>query len=137
MTMGMYIRQLREELQMSQEELGKRLDPQVNRAAVNKWETGQVENIKRTHIQQMSKIFGVTPCELMCFESKYDEQRISREARILEQVQKEFGKDAVQVLHLFSELNKDGRAKALSDLEDMTMIPKYTMEEKREGLLNA
>lgn len=70
MTMGMYIRQLREELQMSQEELGQRLDPKVNRATINKWETGQVENIKRIHIQQMSKIFGVSPTELMCFESK-------------------------------------------------------------------
>ena len=49
MTMGTYIKQLREGMGISQEELGKSLNPPVNRAAVNKWETGQVENIKRTH----------------------------------------------------------------------------------------
>ena len=46
MTMGTYIKQLREEMGISQEELGRSLNPPVNRAAVNKWETGQVENIK-------------------------------------------------------------------------------------------
>lgn len=51
MTMGTYIKRLREEMGISKEELGRSLNPPVNRAAVNKWETGQVENIKRTHIQ--------------------------------------------------------------------------------------
>ena len=66
MKMGEYIKQLRTGSNIygkkwSQEELGKLLDPQVNRAAVNKWESGQVENIKRAHIQQMSELFGVNP----------------------------------------------------------------------------
>ena len=46
---------------MSQEELGAALIPPVNRAAVNKWETGMVENIKKTHIQQIAQMFGVPP----------------------------------------------------------------------------
>ena len=67
MTMGEYIRELRLQAELTQEELGQKLNPPVNRAAVNKWETNQVENIKRTHIEQMSKMFHVRPSVLMCF----------------------------------------------------------------------
>lgn len=118
MTMGTYIKQLRKEMGMSQEELGKSLNPPVNRAAVNKWETGQVENIKRTHIQQLAKKFGVSPCELMCFDST--------KATEMELVQKHFGKDAVHVLQMFMELNQTGQQKVLEDLSDMTELSKYT-----------
>ena len=66
MTMGELIRYHRKRLEWSQEELGNRLNPQVNKAAINKWENGTVENIKRTHIQQMAGFFGLSSCELMC-----------------------------------------------------------------------
>ena len=133
MTIGMYIRQLREELQMSQEELGQRLEPKVNRAAINKWETGQVENIKRTHIQQLAKKFGVSPCELMCFDDRFDSAKAAEETKAIELVQKHFGKDAVYVLQMFMELNQTGQQKVLEDLSDMTELSKYT--EKRETAL--
>lgn len=121
--MGAYIKLLREENHMSQEELGQKLSPPVNRAAVNKWETGQVENIKRKHIEQMSEIFGVRPSELMCFGQTED--AISRETKILEMVQKEFGKDAVRLLTYFLMMNKLGKSKSLGDLEDLSSLDKY------------
>ena len=73
MTMGEYIKYLREGgnvygKKWTQEELGQEFTPPVNRAAVNKWETNRVENIKRSYIQKMSELFGVSPCELMCFD---------------------------------------------------------------------
>lgn len=123
MTMGEYIRQLRKNNDMTQEELGQKLDPPINRAAINKWETGQVENIKRSYIEQMSRLFHVRPCELMCFDQ---EQQISEDVKAIEHVQKRFGKDAVHMLELFSELNELGKEKALEDLEDMTDLLKYT-----------
>lgn len=136
MTMGEYIKKLRLEHEWSQEELGKMLIPPVNRAAVNKWETGQVENIKRNHIEQLAEKFGVKPCELMCFESKVDEEQVSQEVKVLEQIQKLFGKDAVEVLRYFNELNDLGRQKALEDLGDLVQLSKYT-ETKKKELLNA
>lgn len=72
MTMGELIRYHRKRLKLSQEELGKCLHPPVNKAAINKWETGAVENIKRTHIQQLAKKFNMSPCELMCWENEND-----------------------------------------------------------------
>lgn len=131
MTMGEYIKKLRSGHNIygrkwSQEELGAALNPPVNRAAVNKWETGMVENIKRTHIQQLAAMFGVTSAELMCFDDQIDSSKVSEEVNVIEQVQKLFGKDAVQVLHLFSELNEDGKQKAIETISDLVDHPKYT-----------
>ncbi|MBR6406959.1 MAG: helix-turn-helix transcriptional regulator [Lachnospiraceae bacterium] len=72
MKMGDKIRECRKEAGYTQEELGKILKPAVNRAAVNKWECGYVENIKRTYIEQMAELFNVQPSELMCFDTKVE-----------------------------------------------------------------
>lgn len=136
MTMGTYIKQLREEMGISQEELGKSLNPPVNRAAVNKWETGQVENIKRTHIQQLAKKFGVSPCELMCFDDRFDSAKAAEETKTIELVQKHFGKDAVKVLKMFQEMNRTGQEKVLEDISDMVQLSKYT-EKGETALKNA
>lgn len=125
MTMGAYIKHLREQAGLSQEELGKSLNPPVNRAAVNKWETGQVENIKRTHIEQLAKKFDVSPTELMCFDNRFDSARLAEEVKTIELVQKHYGKDSVQLLQLYQELNESGKEKALQDMDDLTQIPKY------------
>ncbi len=131
MTMGEYIKKLRSGdniygKKLSQEELGAALNPPVNRAAVNKWETGMVENIKRTHIQQIAKMFGVTPAQLMCFDDQIDSSKVSEEVKVIELVQKLFGKDAVQLLQHFNELNEDGKQKALEAISDLVDHPKYT-----------
>ena len=69
-TMGDRIRIKRLEAKMSMEELGERLG--VRRAAVNKWEDGSVENIKRSNIEKMARIFDVSPSWLMGFDDAED-----------------------------------------------------------------
>ena len=130
MTMGEYIKFLRTGgniygKKWSQSELGQSLNPKVNRAAVNKWETGLVENIKRVHIEQMAKLFGTTPNELLCFESRFDERQISEEAKLFEQIQIHFGKGVVDLIQYYNELNESGKQKALNDVGDLTETPKY------------
>jgi repressor LexA len=131
MTMGEYIKKLRKEHDLTQDELGQKLNPPVNRAAINKWETGQVENIKRTHIEQMSKIFGVMPSELMCFNTEWDliynpEGKLSDEAMVFEVVKNKLGTDYSRLLTYFQMLNDLGKKKAMDDCEDLTNLPKYT-----------
>ena len=132
MTMGEMIKYHREQMKLSQEELGKMLNPSVNRAAVNKWETGQVENLKRTHIQQLAKKFGISPCELMCFDDKFESPMLAEQVKALELIQKHFGKDTVHILQSFQKLNDLGREKALEDLDDLTQLSKYTDSVKKE-----
>lgn len=68
MTMGEYIKQLRESKGMTQKELGELVG--VNTAAVNKWEKGRVVNIKRETIERLAKVFDILPSQLMCFEGE-------------------------------------------------------------------
>lgn len=57
MTVGDYIKELRTSRGYSQEQLGKMLG--VQRAAVQKWECGAVQNLKRKTIKKLSEIFNV------------------------------------------------------------------------------
>ena len=70
MTIGDKIRRYRRMMDLTQEELGRMMNPPVNRAAVNKWETGIVENIKRSQIEQLCRIFKVSATDLMCFDNE-------------------------------------------------------------------
>lgn len=57
------IRKLRIEKGLSQEALGKLLG--VKKAAINKYETGRVVNIKKSTLIEMARVFGVSPAELL------------------------------------------------------------------------
>ena len=94
MTMGEYIKQLRSEREWSQDELGKKVG--VNRAAVQKWEKGSVENIKRTTIKKLSDVFGVSPCDLM----KWDEE--PEQTDPINLIKEKYGSDTYELIELFS-----------------------------------
>lgn len=63
MHVGDLIRKKRLEMDLTQEQLGEMVG--VNRAAINKWETGRVTNLKRETIKQLSEIFGISPAMLV------------------------------------------------------------------------
>ena len=107
MRTGEKIRQLREQKSMSMDDLGKLIGTQ--RQTIMKYEKGIVENIPRKTIEKLARVLGVTPCELMCFEDIYDENRIAMEVKTIEAVQGVFGKDAVLILQYFMELNDAGK----------------------------
>ncbi len=66
MNMGERIKQLRKQKGLTQEELGKYIG--VKKAAIMKYEKGNVKNMKRSSIETLSKLFGVTPSYLMCLD---------------------------------------------------------------------
>lgn len=69
--MGNRIRQKRLEQQMTMEQLATALG--VKASAINKYEKGIVENIKRSTIQEMAKIFDCDPAWLMGFDQEEKE----------------------------------------------------------------
>lgn len=128
MTMGEYIKQLRLEKDLSQDALGKLVG--VNRAAVNKWENGSVENIKRSTIKKLSEVFCVSPCDLM----RWDEETQAKSKAVQEVlpsdvIKKHYGSDAYELIELFIQLNNTGKAKAIENLSDLIQLPKYTEKE--------
>lgn len=66
MQMGDIIRNLRLQKGLTQEELGKVIG--VQKSAIRKYESGAVENIKRSSIKKMADFFGVSPTYLMGLE---------------------------------------------------------------------
>ncbi len=63
MTTGEKIKQLRRQLGMTQEELGNLIG--VQKAAINKYETGIVVNLKKSTISKLAHALHVSPVELL------------------------------------------------------------------------
>ena len=129
MTMGEIIKNNRLRLGLSQEELGEKVG--VNKAAVQKWESGAVENIKRNKIKALSKIFGITPTELLgfCddFKQSPEEKQLSKESKAYDVITNTFGKDASKLINSFVQLNEEGKEKVLDIVSDYAANPKYTL----------
>lgn len=120
MTMGELIKYHRKELDLSQEELGQMLKPPVNRAAINKWENGTVENIKRTHIQQMAKIFDMSPCELMAFDFQNNSNELTSEQ--------------AELIELFNSLTKEGKQEVIKYAAYISSQDKYNVKKESLGV---
>lgn len=127
MGMSEIIKQHRMALELSQEELGKRLNPPVNKAAVQKWEKGTVENIKRTHIEQMAALFGISPCQLLSFEPLNPDPA---KEKICDLIAKCYGKEAYTVVKMYLEMNGDGRKLAFDLISNLHSNPQNI--EKRD-----
>lgn len=68
MTMGDRIKYLRLKANLTQEELGAKVG--VNKAAINKYETGTVENLKRSMIEKLAIALDTTPTYIMGWEEE-------------------------------------------------------------------
>ena len=65
MEIGTKLKNLRLRCGLTQEELAEKLG--IQKSAVAKYESGRVENVKRSSIQKMSEIFRCDPAYLMGF----------------------------------------------------------------------
>lgn len=70
MNIGDYIKKLRTDKGYSQEQLGKLVG--VQRAAVQKWECGKVQNLKRETIKKLADIFNVPASSFISEEGLID-----------------------------------------------------------------
>ena len=70
MTIGQRIRRLRLEHGLSQEELGAKVG--LQKAAINKYETGTVVNLKPAIVEGLAKVLHTTPAYLMGWEDPFD-----------------------------------------------------------------
>lgn len=115
MDTGAKIKQLRESLDMTQEELGKLLG--VKKAAINKYETGTVVNLKRSTIENLCNIFNVTPQYLL---SDSDLSPSSSSAPELELTEQE-----ERLICICRSLNEEGRERLVEYGDDLVASGKY------------
>lgn len=122
MSMGKRIRELRKLNGMSQEELGRRVG--VQRAAINKYEKESVTNIPIQTIEQMAMIFEVSPTYIVGWNNN-EGNELAIETKIVQGVHQIFGKDALDMLEMFVELNPQGKKRVLEYIVDVGRIVDY------------
>lgn len=113
---GTRIRELRMISGLSQEELGRRIG--VQRAAVNKYEIGTVQNIPITTIEKLAQVFNVSPNYIMGWDYK-DADPLSTEVRVIQGVKHFYGKESVELLENFTLLTPKGKKRVLQYMDDI------------------
>ena len=104
---------------MTQEELGKHLG--VGKATVQKYESGQIQNLKTAHIRKLCYLFGKKPHHFI-----FDEEiEVSDHQKIIDSVADTFCESAAQILQGVEKLNEDGRKKVAEYVRDLSEIEKY------------
>lgn len=120
---GQRIKRLRKERKWTQEILGAKLG--VQKAAVQKYESGRVVNLKQETIKKLADIFDVPPTTFIdC--SEWDnyakEINLVEQVKTIELVQKYFGNDVVALIHIYSELSELGQAKLINEAESLQKV---------------
>jgi len=94
----------------------------VTKSTVRKWETGDIENMKRDKIILLAKALKVSPMYIMGLDNNY-----SQEDDNLHDIKEK------KLLKSFNKLNDLGKDKVLDNIQDLTQIDKYTIERKIEA----
>lgn len=125
---GTIIRDLRKKHDMTQEELGELLG--VKKAAVQKYEKGDVVNLKMSTIRKLCDIFKVSPTififpEAEEMDRKHNSKQLYFEVETFESIEELWGHDTVEVVNLFQELNIDGQQRVLEFTNDISEVNRY------------
>lgn len=116
---GARIKELRTLFNMSQEELGSRVG--VQRAAINKYEKGTVENIPIKTIENIAKVFEVSPTYIVGWDGT-ESNPLSAEVKVIQGVERFFGSDCVALLEMYTHLTPKGKKRVYQYIEDMSVI---------------
>ena len=82
MNIGEKIKALREQRRMTLEDVARALS--VGRATIFKYETGKITNIASEKIEQMARLFSVSPAYLMGWEDSYEiDKRAIEEEKVI------------------------------------------------------
>lgn len=115
MTVGERIKTYRLEKGWTQEELGKQLG--VGKAAIQKYESGQVQNLKSSTIKTLCNIFNAQPFDFI-FDDYVFEDRTEYDLQIVNSKRENLFK-------LFNQLNTTGQQRIIDYVSDLHEIPKY------------
>lgn len=126
---GIKIKRLRKQHKLTQEELGNMLG--VKKAAIQKYEKGDIVNLKLATIRKLCEIFQVNPWEFVFpeaeeFDLKYNVKQLSFEVKTIEAVQQIYGDLTIKMMFAFNQLNDDAKNKVLEITEDYAQLDKYT-----------
>ena len=119
MTVGERIRKLRKEKGLTQEELGNLLG--VKKAAVQKYESGLVQNLKQATIQRLCEIFNREPNYFILTDREL-EVSLREEVVFIERIERKYGKEVVSIIEIFIDLDDEGKEKVLKYAGDIATV---------------
>ena len=119
MTIGEKIKQLRKNKGLTQSELGDLLG--VKKAAVQKYESNQVQNLKQAVIKKLCEVFDKTPSYFIFddFDSEL-EKELKTELEFIQIVQKKYGEEVYHILEAVINLNEDSKKKVVEYINDIS-----------------
>lgn len=106
MSVGSTIKRLRLERGMTQSELGELLG--VKKAAVQKYESGQVQNLKQDTIRKLCDIFGKNPSLFV-----FDSQTLKNELDLLEKIESYYGEEVITILEAYENMDERNRLRLM------------------------
>lgn len=116
---GAKIKYLRTLSDMSQEELGRRVG--VQRAAINKYEKGTVENIPIKTIEKIANVFDVSPTYIVGWNGD-ESNPLAIEVKLLQGVKRYYGAEVVDLIEMYTTLNNIGQRRVRQYVRDMSLI---------------
>lgn len=106
MSVGSTIKRLRLERGMTQSELGELLG--VKKAAVQKYESGQVQNLKQETIRKLCEIFGKDPSLFI-----FDVKTLKNELDLLEKIESYYGEEVIELLEAYEKMTDENRLRLM------------------------
>lgn len=126
MEIGKRIKMLRKSVGLTQDELGEKLG--VKKAAIQKYESGSIVNLKIETIKKLAELFEVTPAYIMGWD-KFDEEinndKLKKQIRLAELLSDKFDDEVVDVIFRSFELNEEGQDRLFSYMQDLISLDKY------------
>ena len=87
----------------------------VKEATMQRYESGEIKNIKHDTVVMMADIFGCTPCYLMGWSAQ------------------EYGEDAAAALSLYVQLDRTDRLRINERMQTLLEDEKYTSQKAKRG----
>lgn len=112
------IKNLRTQRGLTQEELGDMLG--VTKAAIQKYETGQIKNFKAESIKKLCEIFEVSPVYFI-----FDNVPDYYAKEPIELLKAHFGTWFVTFMKNFNDLNQHAKTKVILYCEDLASIDRH------------
>ena len=137
---GSKLREIRKEKHLTLDQLAQmyndRFNGGLNKGTLSKYENGKQEPLSSV-IVNLAMLLNVSVDYLMDWEPATPEEleqwdrefnpggKLAKEVKLIEDVESQWGKPAVEMMELFTSLNDRGQKKAIDNVTDLTMIERY------------